>query len=104
MKYLNKYIDKGGDCGTLTIQDHHNEVKQYIDGHYFSASEAAWYIFQFHMHCQNRMEAEISEVRQRCGKIAGRYRKTEGTWLQLMCCALALESSVPNFGWCGKRT
>jgi hypothetical protein len=50
MKYLNKYIDKGGDCGTLTIHDHHDEVKRYIDGRYFSASEAAWQIFQFHMH------------------------------------------------------
>lgn len=50
MKYLNKYIDKGGDCGTLSIHDHHNEVKQYIDGRYFSASEAAWHIFQFNMH------------------------------------------------------
>jgi hypothetical protein len=47
MKYLNKYIDKGGDCGTLTVHDHHDEVKQYIDGRYFSASEAAWRIFQF---------------------------------------------------------
>lgn len=50
MKYLNKYIDKGGDCGTLTIQDQNDEVKRYIDGRYFSASEAAWRIFQFNMH------------------------------------------------------
>jgi hypothetical protein len=50
MKYLNKYIDKGGDCGTLTIHNHYYEVKQYIDGRYFSASEAAWSIFQFEMH------------------------------------------------------
>jgi hypothetical protein len=50
MKYLNKYIDKGGDCGTLAIHNHEDEVKQYIDGRYFSASEAAWRIFQFNMH------------------------------------------------------
>jgi hypothetical protein len=50
MKYLNKYIDKGGDRGTLTVHDHDDEVKQYIDGRYFSASEAAWRIFQFKMH------------------------------------------------------
>ena len=50
MKYLNKYIKKGGDCGTLTVHDDHDEVKQYIDGRYISASEAAWRIFQFHMH------------------------------------------------------
>lgn len=50
MKYLNKYIDKGGDCGTISLQDQSDEVKQYIDGRYFSASEAAWRIFQFNMH------------------------------------------------------
>lgn len=50
MKYLNKYIKKGGDCGTLTIHDDHDEVKQYVDGRYFSASEAAWRIYQFNMH------------------------------------------------------
>ena len=50
MKYLNKYIDKGGDRGTLSVHDHQDEVKQYIDGRYFSASEAAWRIFQFNMH------------------------------------------------------
>lgn len=47
MKYLNKYIDKGGDCETLSFHNHHDEIKQYIDGRYFSASEAAWRIFQF---------------------------------------------------------
>ena len=43
MKYLNKYIDKGGDCRTVTLHasDCDDEVKQYIDGRYFSASEAA---------------------------------------------------------------
>jgi hypothetical protein len=50
MKYINKYIDKGGDCGTLTLHDRNDEVKQYIDGRYFSASEAAWRIFQFNLH------------------------------------------------------
>ena len=50
MKYINKYIDKGGDCGTLTLHDDKDEVKQYLDGRYFSASEAAWRIFQFNLH------------------------------------------------------
>jgi hypothetical protein len=52
MKYINKYIDKGGDCGTLTLHDRNDEVKEYIDGRYFSASEAAWRIFQFNLHGQ----------------------------------------------------
>ena len=52
MKYINKYIDKGGDRSTMTLHDQHDEVKQYIDGRYFSASEAAWRIFQFNLHGQ----------------------------------------------------
>jgi Helitron helicase-like domain at N-terminus len=50
MKYINKYIDKGGDRGTLSLHDQDDEVKRYIDGRYFSASEAAWRIFQFNLH------------------------------------------------------
>ena len=50
MSYINKYIDKGGDCGTVSLYDSHDEVKQYINGRYFSASEAAWRIFQFRLH------------------------------------------------------
>ena len=52
MKYINKYIDKGGDRSTMTLHDQYDEVKQYIDGRYFSASEAAWRIFQFNLHGQ----------------------------------------------------
>jgi hypothetical protein len=32
MKYINKYIDKGGDCGTLSLHDQDDEMKQYING------------------------------------------------------------------------
>jgi hypothetical protein len=60
MKYINKYIDKGGDCGTLTLQDRDDEVKQYIDGRYFSASEAAWRIFQFNLHGQSTTYKSLS--------------------------------------------
>ena len=60
MKYLNKYIDKGGDRSTLTLHDQDDEVKQYIDGRYFSASEAAWRIFQFNLHGQYRYALNTS--------------------------------------------
>lgn len=53
MKYINKYLNKGGDCGTLQIQHGDDEVKQYINGRYFSAAEAAWRIFQFPVHDQH---------------------------------------------------
>ena len=53
MKYINKYLNKGGDCGTLQIQHCDDEVKQYINGLYFSDAEAAWRIFQFPVHDQH---------------------------------------------------
>jgi len=49
-KYLNKYLKKGGDTGTLALEDQTNEIKQHIKGHYFLAAESAWRIFAFDMH------------------------------------------------------
>lgn len=46
VKYVFKYINKGPDCGTLAVEDA-DEIKQYIEGRYFSASEAIWRIFHF---------------------------------------------------------
>ena len=54
MKYINIYIDKGEDCRTLSVHDQDDAVKQYINGRYFSASEAAWRILQFSLHGQYR--------------------------------------------------
>ena len=62
MKYLNKYINKGGDCGTITVHDDHDEVKQYIDGRYFSAIEAAWRILQYNMHGKEINTKDISRL------------------------------------------
>ena len=53
MKYLNKYIDKPGDCSCVEIRDDNDEIKRYLDGRYFSASEAAWRILQFPIHEQH---------------------------------------------------
>jgi len=50
MKYINKYLDKGNDCGTLTLHDKQDEVKQYIDGWYVSPPEAVWHILQYELH------------------------------------------------------
>lgn len=49
-KYINKYMDKGSDCGTLAFQDRHDEVKQYIDGRYITPPEAVWRVLQFKLH------------------------------------------------------
>jgi len=51
-KYLNKYLKKGGDTGTLAMTDTENEIKRYIEGCYFSAVESAWRIFAFETHRQ----------------------------------------------------
>ena len=53
MKYINKYLNKGHNCGTLQIQHSDNEVKQYINSCYFSAAEAVWWIFQSSVHDQH---------------------------------------------------
>lgn len=51
-KYLFKYLKKGGDAGTVELADQNNEIKQYVEGRYFSAAEAAWRIFEFEIHGQ----------------------------------------------------
>jgi hypothetical protein len=50
MKYINKYIDKGSDCGTLAFHDDKDEVKQFIDGRYVMPPEAVWRVLQNELH------------------------------------------------------
>ena len=50
LKYINKYIDKGGDCGTIAVHNKEDEVKQHIDGRYVMPCEAVWHILQFELH------------------------------------------------------
>ena len=47
--YAFKYIQKGCDMATFELQQH-DEIKQWLDGCYVSASEAAWRILHFEMH------------------------------------------------------
>lgn len=49
-KYLHKYIYKGHDCTTMAIGQNQDEIKQYIDSHYVSTSEAVWRLFHYDMH------------------------------------------------------
>ena len=48
VKYLYKYMYKGSDRATIEVNN--DEVKQYIDGRYLSASEACWRLFAFKLH------------------------------------------------------
>lgn len=50
LKYLFKYLQKGGDIASVEVGP--DEIKQYTNGRYISASEAAHRIFQFDMHDQ----------------------------------------------------
>ena len=49
IKYICKYIHKGCDQATFTVQSK-DEVEKYINGRYISSSEAVWRIFQFPIH------------------------------------------------------
>jgi len=59
IKYLFKYINKGPDRATISVEGNANqnnqqqerdEIKEYYDCRYISACEAAWRIFQFDVH------------------------------------------------------
>ena len=52
VKYIYKYIYKGPDRAMIQIQDI-DEIKQYTDTRYISASEACWKLFAFKMHSQS---------------------------------------------------
>jgi hypothetical protein len=53
VKYIHKYIYKGGDRTTLELAKEIDEIKQHIDARYIGASEAAWRIFSFRMHAEH---------------------------------------------------
>ena len=57
VKYIHKYIYKGGDHSTIELEMDVDEIKQYISGQYIGAVEAAWCLFEFPLH------GEIPSVR-----------------------------------------
>ncbi|XP_075088410.1 uncharacterized protein LOC107790380 [Nicotiana tabacum] len=55
VKYLFKYVNKGSDRATTTVECTDtdveiNEIKRYLDCRYISATEACWRIFKFGIH------------------------------------------------------
>ena len=50
VKYLYKYVYKGHDRALLEVKNNSDEIAQYVDGRYLSASESCWRIFRYSMH------------------------------------------------------
>lgn len=50
IKYITKYVNKGNDRATFTVQNDCNEIEKYINGRYLSTSEAFWRIFELPIH------------------------------------------------------
>ena len=52
MKYIHKYIYKGGDRSTVQIQLDNDEVSHHINSQYIGLSQACWHIFEFSAHSE----------------------------------------------------
>ena len=50
LKYIHKYIYKGGDCATVVLDSEHDEIKRYLHGGYIGPTVAIWRLFAFSTH------------------------------------------------------
>ena len=50
VKYIHKYIYKGGDRSTLELGSENDEIKRYLQGRYIGPTEAIWRLFEFPLH------------------------------------------------------
>jgi len=50
VKYIDKYIYKGGDRATVILDSEHDEIKRYLHGQYIGITEAVWRLFEFSTH------------------------------------------------------
>ncbi|XP_026398705.1 uncharacterized protein LOC113294526 [Papaver somniferum] len=49
VKYINKYIYKGGDRATIVLGEH-DGIQQYIDARYIGPHEVVWRLIEYHLH------------------------------------------------------
>ncbi len=47
IKYLHKYVYKGHDRASIAVESDRDEIQEYLDARYISASESCWRIFDF---------------------------------------------------------
>jgi hypothetical protein len=50
VKYIHKYIYKGGDRATAIVDSDHDEIKRHLLGRYIGPTEAVWRLFEFKTH------------------------------------------------------
>jgi len=50
IKYICKYINKGSDRATFSVDRENDEVRNYLNGRYICTSEAFWRIYNFEIH------------------------------------------------------
>ena len=50
VKYLYKYIHKGPDRARIEVHNDADEITNYLDSRYVTASEAVWHVFRYSMH------------------------------------------------------
>jgi len=50
VKYIHKYIYKGGDRATAILESEHDEIKRHLHGRYIGPTEAVWRLFEFSTH------------------------------------------------------
>ena len=50
VKYIHKYIYKGGDQATVHLESEKHEVKRYLNGRYIVPTKTIWRLFEFKIH------------------------------------------------------
>ena len=53
IKYIHKYIYKGGDRVTVQLQNENDEIARYLNGRYIGPQQAVWNILEFDTHAEN---------------------------------------------------
>jgi len=50
VKYIHKYIYRGGDREPVKLDSEHDDIKRYLHGRYIGPTEAIWRLFEFSTH------------------------------------------------------